>query len=224
MRRMIYILIAIFICGFAHSQPSGSTALEMLNIQGFKSAPVTEAKATIGKDDDLTIHNLNQYKYTTTPEKGKDYKEYQVIKLDGLSNLDVLTGMLTHTLDRETRYIELSENKEELAMVREILKSNNSDYVFVSEYVKEYFIGADGSYRYIDGRDLVGNKKVKTYLEKGKPVTATTFFFALKDKGVIAPEVSLRGFISMSTEERVQLLGMDIYAAPKEEGDGTVSK
>jgi hypothetical protein len=123
--------------------------------------------------------------------------------------------MVTNTLDRENRYIELTESKEELAMVREIL-DGKADYVFVSKYEKEYFIASDGSFRYIDGRELVGSKKVKTYLEKGKPVTPTTFFFAMKDKGLIKPEIGLRDFISMKIEEKVQLLEMDIYAAPKE--------
>ena len=221
MRRMICVATALFFFGASYSQNSKSVILDQFNVQAYKSNSVAEAKATIEKDEDLTLYNLSNYKYTLAPQKGKEYKEYQAIKLDGLSNLDIITGMITNTLDRENRYIELSEGKEQIAMVREIL-DGKADYVFVSPYEKEYFIGADGTFRYIDGRELVGGKRVKTYLEKGKPVTVTTFFFALKDKGLISGEVSLRNFISLSTEEKVNLLGMDIYAAQKETGTESV--
>ncbi len=215
MRRMICVATALFFFGASYSQESKKQVLDFFNVQSFGNAPVAEAKATISKEDELTLFNLNEYKYTLTPQKEKEYKEYQAIKLDGLSNLEVITGMITNTLDRENRYIEMTEGKQQIAMVREAL-NGKADYVFVSPYEKEYFIDAEGTFRYIDGRELVGNKKVKTYLEKGKPITATTFFFALKDRGLISPEIGLRHFISLSTEEKVSLLGMDVLAAPKE--------
>lgn len=216
MRRLI--IVAAALCSFSasFSQESKKILLDQFNVQAFKSDSPVEAKATINREDDLTLFNFSDYKYTLAPEKNKKYKEYQAIKLDGLTNRDIIVGMITNSLDRENRYIELTPGKEQMAMVREIL-DGKADYVFVSPYEKEYFIAADGTFRYIDGRELVGSKKVKTYLEKGKPVTVTTFFFALKDKGLIGSEVSLRNFISLSTDERVNLLGMGIYASPKED-------
>lgn len=215
MRRMICVAAALFLFGASYSQETKKQVLEFFNMQSFGSAPVAEAKATIEKNDELTLFNLHNYKYTLEPQKDKEYKEYQAIKLDGLSNLEVITGMITNTLNRENRFIELTEGKQQIAMVREAL-NGKADYVFVSPFEKEYFIAADGTFRYIDGRELVGDKKVKMYLEKGKPVTATTFFFALKDRGLVSPEIGLRHFISLSIEEKVSLLGMDVYAAPKE--------
>ena len=220
MRRMMIVLAFLCALSKAYCQNSKKT-LEQFNVQSYGSTNVAEAKATIGKDEELTLFNLSSYKYTLTPEKNKEYKEYQVIKLDGLSNRDIVVGMVTNSLDRENRYIELAQGKEQLAMVREAL-DGKADYIFVSPFEKEYFIAADGTFRYIDGRDLVGSKKVKTYLEKGKPVTATTFFFALKDKGLIGSEVSLRNFISLNTEEKVNLLGMGVYASPKEPENETI--
>ncbi len=214
MRRLITVLASI--CSFAASYCQNShKAIDQFNVQSFESSSPAEAKATIAKDEELYIFNLNNFRYTLTPDKGKEYKEYQVIKLDGLSNSDIVVGMITNSLEREDRYIEITEGESQNAMVREIL-NGKADYVFVSPFEKEYFIAPDGTYRYIDGRELVGSRKVKTYLDKGKPVTASTFFFAMKDRGLISADVSLRSFISLSLEEKVSLLDMDIYAAPKE--------
>jgi len=212
---MICVAAALLFFGVSYSQDSKKLLLDQFNVQSFGSDAPAEAKATIEKDEDLTLFNLSNYKYTVAPQQGKEYKEYQAIKLDGLSNLEIITGMITNTLDRENRFIELTEGKQQIAMVREAL-NGRADYVFVSPLEKEYFIDAQGTFRYIDGRELVGDKKVKIYLEKGKPITATTFFFALKDRGLISLEVGLRQFISMSTDEKVSLLRMDIYTAPKE--------
>jgi hypothetical protein len=189
-------------------------APEQLNVQVYASRTPNKLKQTIGPEDDLTIFNLNDYKFTTNPNPNKAYKEYQVIKLDGMSDSDVLLGMITGTLERESRFIELKGIKQS-AVVRAIL-DEKTDYIFMSPYEKEYFIASDGTFRYLDGRDLVGSKKVKTYLEKGKPVTATTFFFAMKNKGLIDSAISLRTFIALTTDERVALLNMDILATPKE--------
>lgn len=212
---MICVAAALFFFGISYSQNSRRLLLDQFNMESFGSVASAEAKASIAKDEELTLFNLHDYKYTLAPQKGKEYKEYQAIKLDGLSNLDIVTGMITNTLDREIRYIELTEGEQQIAMVREALKGK-ADYVFISPYEKEYFIDADGAFRYIDGRELAGSKRVKTYLEKGKPVTVITFFYALKEKGLIPAEVGLRQFIAMNTEEKVTLLGMDVYAAPKE--------
>jgi len=209
------IIVAVFLFSFApvFSQDARKV-LDQFNVQAYASNASQEKKPVIQEDEELTIYNLHNYKYTLEPKAGKSYKEYQVIRLDGISNTDLLIGMITHSLERESRYIEISGEKQN-AMVREILK-DKADYIFVSPYEKEYFIAADGTFRYIDGRELVGSKKVKTYLEKGKPVTATTFFFAMKDKGLINADVSLRNFISLSLDEKVKLLEMNIYASPKE--------
>jgi len=189
-------------------------AAEQLNVQVYASNTPNKLKQTIGPEEELTIFNLNNYKFTTDPNPKKSYKEYQVIKLEGMSDSDVLIGMITGTLERESRFIELKGVKPN-ALVREIL-NEKTDYIFMSPHEKEYFIASDGTFRYLDGRELIGSKKVKTYLEKGKPVTATTFFFAMKNKGLIDSAISLRTFIALTTDERVDLLNMEIYATPKE--------
>ncbi|HXH19783.1 MAG TPA: hypothetical protein VNJ07_11950 [Chitinophagales bacterium] len=213
MRRLIAVLASLSAISSVFCQNS-KKIIDQFNVQAFESSSPAEAKATIGKDEELTIYNLNDFNYTLTPEKGKDYKSYQAIRLDGLTSRDIVVGMITSTLEREDRYIEITAGERQYAMVREVL-DEKADYVFVSPFEKEYFIAADGTFRYIDGRELVGSKKVKTYLEKGKPVTETTFFFAMKDRGLINADVSLRSFISLSLEEKVSLLDMDIYASPK---------
>ena len=133
MRRMICVAAALFFFGVSYSQDSRKLLLDQFNVQSFGSDAPAEAKASIAKDEELTLFNLHDYKYTLAPQKGKEYKKYQAIKLDGLSNLEVITGMITNTLDRENRYIELSEGKEQIAMVREAL-NGKVYYVFISPY------------------------------------------------------------------------------------------
>lgn len=214
MRRTgIAVVINVFLWLSVLGQETNKVA-EQLNMQVYASNTPGKLRQTIGQEEELTILNLNNYKFTTNPNPNKAYKEYQVIKLDGMSDSEVLIGMITGRLERESRFIELKGVKPN-ALVREIL-NEKTDYIFMSPYEKEYFIASDGTFRYLDGRELVGSKKVRTYLEKGKPVTATTFFFAMKNKGLIDSAISLRTFIALTTDERVALLNMDIFATPKE--------
>ena len=188
--------------------------LDQFNVQAYASNSSDDKKQEIGPEDELSIYNLHNYKYTLNPNQNGSYKEYQVIKLDGMSNSDLLLGLITNTLERESRYVKISGEKQN-ALVREILNTN-ADYIFLNQYEKEYFMSSDGTFRFIDGRELVGSKKVKTYLEKGKPITASTFFFAMKNKGLIDASASLRTFISLTLDEKIDFLKMDIYATPKE--------
>ncbi len=213
MRRLMMLLIACCLLGQVFSQNAKKETVQNLNVQGFGSAIPLETKSTIDPEEELSLHNLRDFKYTLEPQQSKDYREYQVIKLDGLSNSDLVIGMITNTLDRESRFIEINSDRQ-AAIVREIL-SGNANYVFVHPVEKSYFIASDGTFRYVDGRELVGDKKVLAYLEKGKPITATTFYYALKDRGLIGSELNLRNFISMSLEEKVKLLNMDIHASVK---------
>ncbi len=213
MRRTAVVMAVVFGGASVFCQEANKAA-EQLNMQVYASNTPNKLQQTIGQEEELTIFNLNDYKFTTTPNPNKAYKEYQVIKLDGMSDNDVLIGMITGTLERESRFIELKGVKQS-TLVKEIL-NEKADYIYMSPYEKEYFIASDGTFRYLDGRELVGSKKVRTYLEKGKPVTATTFFFAMKNKGLIDSAISLRTFIALTTDERVALLNMDIFATPKE--------
>lgn len=210
-------------CSFASVfSQEAKKVLDQFDVQAYASNTPAIQKAVIGPDEELSIYTLHHYKYTLNPKQNKAYKEYQVIKLDGMSNADLLIGLITSTLERESRYIEISGEKQN-AIVREVLK-DKADYVFVSPFEKEYFIASDGTFRYIDGRELVGSKKVKTYLEKGKPVTAATFFFAMKNKGLISADVSLRHFIALNLDEKVKLLEMDVYASPKDTATQTAGE
>lgn len=213
MRGWIIAVILIYFWAPGFGQEA-KKVLDQFNVQAYASNSSGKQKQVIAPDEELTIFNLNDYKFTTEPNPNKSYKEYQVIKLDGMSSSDLIIGMITGTLERESRFVELSAQKQK-ALVREVL-NENADYFYMNPFEREYFIAADGTFRYLDGRELVGSKRVRTYLEKGKPITATTFFFAMKDKGLINPEMSLRTFISLSTEDKVELLDMDIYATPKE--------
>ncbi|GIV33434.1 MAG: hypothetical protein KatS3mg031_0969 [Chitinophagales bacterium] len=212
MRRMVVICSLCCCCMQLLGQPARQV-LDQFQVQVFASNTPAVKKNTIPSGVDISIFNYQEYTYTLTPRPDKKYKEYQVIPLDGLDNTAILIGMITHTLDRETRYIEL-EGVEATAAIREALEGK-ADYIFVNPAEKQYFMLPDGSFRYIDGRELVGDKKLVAYLEKGKPITAATFYFALKERGLIRPDMSLRTFLSMSLDEKLKLLDMDIYASSK---------
>ena len=212
--RMSLCAIVLATTASLFGQNSKKEILTDQHMEAFSSQVTAKAEATIGENDKLDLYNIRNYKYTLEPDKGKDYKDYQVIKLDELNSHDLIVGLITHSLKRETRYVEIGrypKNK----MVKEILE-NNADYVFVNPEEQQYYITPQGEYKYIDGKEVVGSKKVINYLEKGKPITVATFYFAMRNRGIIDGTISLRTFISLSLEQQIQHTRLDIYASARE--------
>lgn len=210
MKRAGLIVASLFyLCANLLGQSTRDLLLNNHNVQAFASNATTK-KPMIKKDEDLTINNFRNYDYVLEPEEGKSYKDYQVIKLDELDDQSLVIGLLTHTLDRETRYIEIDRYN---GMLTQILEGD-ANYVFVYPGDKQFFMTKDGEFKYLDGRELVGSKEVVAYLEKGKPITEATFYYELKSRGLIENKaMNLRTFISLSLEEKIRLLGMDLYAS-----------
>lgn len=154
-------------------------------------------------------------------QTGKEYTEIQVVNLNGMYLSDVVTGSVTNTLDKEKRYIEITQEDRESPMVMSTLPAielsaldNKNTYTYntIKNFTigtskgKYFIIAEDNTYRYYDSNKLGGNDKLVEELKKGKPITAQTFFYEAQENGLIAPEITLKEFLRMSVEEHRNLM------------------
>ncbi len=156
----------------------------------------------------------------TTKDPEKDYREIQVVNLNGMYLSDVVIGTVTNTLDKEKRYIEVSKEDKKNPLVMSTLTAielssvdteNTYTYSTTNNYTvgtakgKFFIIADDNTYRYFDANRLGGNDKLVEELKKGKPITAQTFFYEAQENGLIDAHMSLKEFMNMNVEEHREL-------------------
>lgn len=152
----------------------------------------------------------------TTPDPTKDYRQIEVVNLNGMYLSDVVIGTVTNTLDKEKRYIEVSKEDRQNPLVMSTLTaielsavdrvntytySTTSNYTIGTAKGKFFIIADDNSYRYFDANRIGGNDKLVEELKKGKPITAQTFFYEAQENGLINEDMSLKEFLNMSVDE-----------------------
>ena len=168
------------------------------------------------------------------PEDGKEYKEYKQINLHQHGQMTVLSGLSTHQLQGEKRYVPL-EDAQRVAGMQDGLTPKNNEYQFklinpddaeavamknettasaedinndnADSSYKVYRIDENG-YEYQDEKPIVGGKKIKERLADGyKPITELTFYYEAKDAGLLSDNMSAKEFLSLTADEQKQLVG-----------------
>ena len=165
-------------------------------------------------------------KYLKTKEAGKKYTEFQVMDVKGMDKNNVMRGLMTGSLDRDTRYNDKGAvaTKASIAVINtniipqtavNITKNTAKVNVSVVSFKDKLFvIAGKNDYRYMDGKRIVGDQKLVDELMKGKPVTETTFFFELKKVGIVNSAMTLAQFSDMNLNQQQQLLnGVTLAAA-----------
>lgn len=152
----------------------------------------------------------------TTKDPEKNYREIEVVNLNGMYLSDVVIGSVTNTLDKEKRYIEVSKEDKQNPLVMSTLTaielssidrentytySTTSNYTIGTSMGKFFIIADDNSYRYFDANRLGGNTKLVEELKKGKPITAQTFFYEAQENGLIDEHLTLKEFMNMTVEQ-----------------------
>lgn len=152
----------------------------------------------------------------TTQDPEKNYREIEVVNLNGMYLSDVVIGTVTNTLDKEKRYIEVSKEDMQNPLVMSTLtaielsavdRENTYTYSTTSNYTigtakgKFFIIAEDNSYRYFDANRIGGNAKLVDELKKGKPITAQTFFYEAQENGLIDEDMTLKEFLNMTVDE-----------------------
>lgn len=137
---------------------------------------------------------------------------------------NVVMGSVTNTLEKETRYIEITPEDAASPMVMSVLPAielsaidnkNTFTYSTVKNFTigtskgKYFVIADDNTYRYYDSNKLGGNQKLVEELKKGKPITAQTFFYEAQENGLINPDMTLKEFMTLSVEEHRNLMVID---------------
>ncbi len=251
--RKIFGIVAVVgsICGSASAQADLTYAIASL--EGYSRTEVVRLLLTSQYDSELlllsneaSIDNYNKSKTNepiTTPgsakqvddknfypemvktkEAGKEYTEIQVINLNGMLMSNVVMGSVTNTLEKETRYIEITPEDAASPMVMSVLPAielsaidnkNTFTYSTVKNFTigtskgKYFVIADDNTYRYYDSNKLGGNQKLVEELKKGKPITAQTFFYEAQENGLINPDMTLKEFMTLSVEEHRNLMVID---------------
>lgn len=152
----------------------------------------------------------------TTKDPEKDYREIEVVNLNGMYLSDVVIGTVTNTMNKEKRYIEVSKEDRQNPLVMSTLTaielssidrentytySTTSNYTIGTSMGKFFIIADDNSYRYFDANRLGGNAKLVEELKKGKPITAQTFFYEAQENGLIDENLTLKEFMNMTVAE-----------------------
>ncbi|CAN5267608.1 hypothetical protein BH09BAC1_BH09BAC1_11160 [soil metagenome] len=202
------------------SQYDGSLLLlsDEANLDNYnksKDAPATDKNMVI-------IGNKPFYpELAKEKQPGKEYTEIQVVNLNGRNLTDIVIGSVTNTLDKETRYIEVTKEDMESPLVMSAIPamelsavdntqkfaySTTQNYTVGTAKGKFFIITEDNTYRYYDSNKLGGRSKLVEELKKGKPITANTFFYEAQENGLIDPEMTLKQFLQLSVEEHRQLL------------------
>lgn len=210
-RAGILLIGGVLIGQLLYGQSAKETILNNFGTQEIITSSTVNG-STISGTEDLDVFSLRNYDYVLEPDLDKDYLKYQVIKLDELDNQSLAIGLITHSLERENRFVEIEAYT--AALIKEVI-SQDKDFVFVHPYERQYFMTKRGEFKYIDNRDIVGERRIVRYLQKGKPITASTFYFAMREKGLIGREISLRAFMSMSIQEKIAALDLGIYSSAK---------
>jgi len=154
-------------------------------------------------------------------EPNIEYRQIEVVNLNGMYLSDVVIGSATNTMSKEKRYIEINKEDANSPLVMSTLTAielsaldNENTYTY--QTTKNYTIGTakgkffiiadDNTYRYYDSNKLGGNEKLLEELKKGKPITAQTFFYEAQENGLITEEITLKEFLSLSVDAQRKLL------------------
>ena len=156
-------------------------------------------------------------KYLKTTEAGRKYTSFEVYDVKGMNKEDLMLGLMTNTVDRGTRYNDKGTIAEKTPVAAATItkvdvnetavKNEGTIKVAVARFGDKVFvIVGENDYRYMDGKVLEGKQKLVNELMKGKPVTETTFYFELKNAGIINNGMSLKQFTSLNRNQKQQLL------------------
>lgn len=85
---------------------------------------------------------------------------------------------------------------------------DRSNIAFMSRPVNGivYIITADGDYKYIDQKEIVGSEDLVATLQNGKPITAQTFYYETSKIGLLTGLSSARSFMQMKVEQQQSLM------------------
>lgn len=235
-------------CLYGNTVAQADLSYAIASVEGYSRTEVVRLLLTanyegdmIPLSDDANIDNYNSSKTGTTNTNGssaqvgnkpfypdlattknpeKDYREIEVVNLNGMYLSDVVIGSVTNTMDKEKRYIEVSKEDRQNPLVMSTLTaielssvdventytySTTSNYTIGTAKGKFFIITEDNTYRYFDANRLGGNDKLVQELKKGKPITAQTFFYEAQENGLIDEHLTLKEFMNMSVEEHRSL-------------------
>ncbi|MDX2003256.1 MAG: hypothetical protein SFW35_12525 [Chitinophagales bacterium] len=164
-------------------------------------------------------------KYIKEKEAGKRYKEFEVFDVANKDKEEVVIGLVTNTLERQTRYEEIGTTPEKIDLAKTdvaILQAPSVDSAGMIQKVnvggfrykgKVFVLLAEGDYRYIDGKAIVGDKLVVEEMKKGKPITAITFFYELQKAGIADKNMTVKEFMELSYEDQLTIVSNGTLAS-----------
>lgn len=156
-----------------------------------------------------------------TKDPDKEYRQIEVVNLNGMYLSDVVIGSVTNTLDKEKRYIPVTKEDRNNPLLMSTLTAielsaidheNTYTYQTTKNYTigtakgKFFIIAEDNTYRYFDSNKLGGNDKLVDELKKGKPITAQTFFYEAQENGLIDEHVTLKEFLNLGVNGQRNLI------------------
>jgi hypothetical protein len=154
-------------------------------------------------------------------EPNIEYRQIEVVNLNGMYLSDVVIGSATNSMRKEKRYIEINKEEANSPLVMSTLTAIelsvlDNENVYTYQTSKNYTIGTakgkffiiadDNTYRYYDSKKLGGTDKLLEELKKGKPITAQTFFYEAQENGLINEEITLKEFLSLGVEGQRKLM------------------
>ena len=164
-------------------------------------------------------------KYLKTTQAGKRYSEFQVFDINKMDNHQVAMGLLTNSLDRDTRYDEKGDvaaktNVTATAALTQISAAASVTapatiqipVSIATSMDKHFVILAGNDYRYMDGKKLVGNQTIVNGLAKGKPISETTFFYGLQKAGIVSAKMTITQFTNMNASEKQNIMNSGAIA------------
>ena len=152
------------------------------------------------------------------------YSEFKVYDINGKNKEDVVMGLITGDLNRDTRYNKLGENPTPITLAQtdvQVIEVSEADLtsgmkVSIAGFRtqgKYFVILGENDYRYIDGKAIVGDAPVVSELKKGKPITAITFFYELQKAGLADKEMTAKQFLSLSTNDQQAIVNAGSVAS-----------